>query len=108
MFIEMERVGFTNETREVENDDRLSGVTFDDEIEQCNAESEEKTEMEVEGPQVETKEESSSSGDSENYVDITTTMIPNSQVQVQEVTPSRSDRVFHARPSRIPILQECY
>ena len=45
VFIEKRVVSFTNETREAENDDLLFDVTFDDEIEQSNAESVEKVEV---------------------------------------------------------------
>ena len=55
-----------------------------------------------------TDEENASSSESENYADTTSTIIPNSDVQVQDVTPSSSDRVFQARPSRILVLQERY
>ena len=66
------------------------------------------------GPEVEVKvenatdEEYSSGSKSENYADPTSTIIPNSEVQVQVVTPSSSDQLFQTRPSRIPILQERY
>ena len=35
-------------------------------------------------------------------------IVPNSEVQVQEVTPSTSEQVRQTRPSRIPVLQERY
>ena len=107
-------VGFTNETREDESDDLLFDVTFDNEIEQSKAESVQKIEVKDEGPEVEVKvgiatdEENSSSSESENYVDTTTMIVPYSEVQVQEVTPSRSEQVIQTRPPRIPILQERY
>ena len=69
--------------------------------------------MKDEGPEVEVKvenatdEENSSSCESENYVDTTTMIVINSEVQVQEVMPSRSEQVFQTRPSRIAVLQEC-
>ena len=68
--------------------------------------------MKVERPEVEVKvenvtdEENSSRSESESNVDTTNTIIPNSEVQVQELTPSRTDQNFQARPSRIPVLQE--
>ena len=114
VFNEKKVVGFTNETREDENDDLLFDVTLDDEIEQSKAESVQKTGVKDEGPEVEVKvenatdQENSSSSESENYVDTTTMIVPNSEVQVQEVTPSRSEQVFRTRPSRIPVLQERY
>ena len=53
-----------------------------------------------------TDDENSSSSESESNVDTTNTIIPNSEVQVQELTPSRTDQNFRTRPSRIPVLQE--
>ena len=57
VFNEKRVVGFTNETREDENNDLLFDVTFDDEIEQSKAESVPKTEVKDEGPEVEVKVE---------------------------------------------------
>ena len=83
VFNEKRVVGFTNETRENENDHLLFDVTFDDEIEQSKTEIAEKTEVKDEGPEVEgkvenaTDEENSSSSESEIYVDTTSPIIPN-------------------------------
>ena len=68
--------------------------------------------MKDERPEVEVKvenvtdEENSSSSESESNVDTINTIIPNSEVQVQELTPSRTDQNVQARPSRILVLQE--
>ena len=50
--------------------------------------------------------ENSSSSESESNIDTTNTIIPYSEVQVQELTPSRTDQNFQARPSRIRVLRE--
>ena len=111
VFNEKKIVGFTNEARENENDDLLFDVTFD-ESENNKPESLPKVEVKDESPEVEVKvenvtdEENSSSSESESNVDTTNMIIPNSEVQVEELTPSRTDQKFQARPSRIPVLQE--
>ena len=54
MFIENRVVGFTNETREDENDNLLFEVTFDDELEQSLMNL---TQVNNKGPEVEVKVE---------------------------------------------------
>ena len=111
VFNEKKVVGFTNEAREDENDDLLFDVTFD-ESENNEPEGIPGIEVKDESPEVEVKvenvtdEENSSSSESESNVDTTNPILPNSKVQVQELTPSRTDQNFQARPSRIPVLQE--
>ena len=79
VFYEKRVVGFTNEMRDDENDDLLFDVFLDNETEQSNAESVEKIVVDVK-VENSTGEKTSSSSESENYVDTTSTIIPYSEL----------------------------
>ena len=124
-------VGFTNEPRETEND-LLFDVTFEDRNENENSQNVAKIEIKEEGPETVIKpevlvdDESSSSSETENQIELTRSSTinpeyevgPDSQVestrnltltpesQTPTIPPRRSIGPSPPRASKIPVLQE--
>ena len=131
VFNERKVVGFTNEPRETE-DDLLFDVTFEDQNENENSQNVVKIEIKEEGleklikPEVLVDDESSSSSETENEIELTRSSTinpdyeagPDSQVestrnltltpesQAPPIPPRRSIGPSLPRPSKIPVLQE--
>ena len=131
VFNERKVVGFTNEPRETK-DDLLFDVTFEDQNENENCQNVVKIEIKEEGPEVVIKpevlvdDESSSTIETENQIELTRSSTinpdyevgPDSQVestrnltltpksQAPPIPPRRSIGPSPPRPSKIPVLQE--
>ena len=131
MFNERKVVGFTNEPREAE-DDLLFDVTFEDKNEAEDSQNVVKIDIKEEGPEIAIKpevlvdEESSSSSETENQIELTrrSTINPDYDVgpvnqvestrnltsapesQTPPIPAKRSFRPSPPRLSKIPVLQE--
>ena len=131
VFNERKVVGFTNEPRETEND-LLFDVTFEDQNEAKDSQNVVKSEIKEESPEIVIKlevlvdDESSSSSETENQIELTRSFTinpdyevgPDSQVestrnltltpesQAPPIPLSRSIGPSPPRPSKIPVLQE--
>ena len=131
VFNERKVVGFTNKTRETEND-LLFDVTFEDQNEAEDSQNFVKIEIKEEGPEIVIKpevlvdDESSSSSETENQIELTRSsritpdyeVGPDNQVgstrnltltpesQAPPIPPRRSIGPSPPRPSKIPVLQK--